>query len=159
MSVKLLPKSTPFHRSSLFPNTLCSLRQSESALASPSASAATKFARPLFSYSYESLSPQLLYSDIHPHCRGCGGAPCHTSSESHARACITPQGFWATRLFSVGCSLFALFCQLSFFVFNRLQPLSPKTGGWVYPQPAAIQFAVCPACSTLLRPGCSYRAA
>ncbi len=41
----------------------------------------------------------------------------------------------ANSAFSEACSLLPLFLDLPSFVFSALQPLVPKTGGWVYPSP------------------------
>jgi len=42
------------------------------------------------------------------------------------------------QLFAASLSLFALFFNLSVFVFNRLRPLLPKPGGWGTPSPTPL---------------------
>ena len=81
---------------------------------------------PFFSKTYKPILPQPLYIHIHTKPPGCHPfTPClRANSQAREHKTLSFHGLAAS------CSLLPLFLAVALFVFNRLQPLFTKHGGW-----------------------------
>ncbi len=87
---------------------------------------ATRFARPLFSWSYKLLFPQTLCFDQHLRC------PPGVGVQRFNLAAFSPQNL-LTPLFIYCCKLFVVAKKLNLFIIKQIQTLSAKHPGWGMP--------------------------